>query len=341
MDGTTLQPLSQAGAGLHCWRRSNHTAGHARVVSLRHSGAPYARCTTASRNPASGLPLSPARRSRTARWHCTTHRRHRTNRRGELTKRPGHEHVMLAVSRVWERYGDDKGPQSSSIGAATSRARGAIAQYIQAAPADPGDERFVLPPGSCLRRVTSVFVDGDDYLNVIGAFLCIICAVCTIGSTCLGTPGCANAGGRAGGHPVTGGFPWRSITCSRSVFPAPSWPRSWSGRATWRTISQAAPYRRRLPLRARPDAQRGGLSRHTTPIGTVSGARSGDRQDPGADHLGLPQTADGWAYGIFSGGLSGAFAVIHRSMVAFGYGHQPGRCCAVELRPRGKFAGSK
>ena len=34
----------------------------------------------------------------------------------------------------------------------------------------------------------------------------------------------------------------------------------------------------------------------------------------------FPKTADGWAYGIFSGGLSGLFAIVPQIlMVAFGY----------------------
>jgi len=59
-----------------------------------------------------------------------------------------------------------------------------------------------------------------------------------------------------------------------------------------------------------------------TPLGAVNGAhaQAGATGGPALTTFVFPQTADGWAYGIFSGGLSGAFAVIPQIlMVAFGY----------------------
>jgi len=113
--------------------------------------------------------------------------------------------MLPLFERVWNRYGNDQQiaviiDRRGNIWGASRH--GAITQYIsRRPPSDPGDERVVLPPWIVqLRRVTSVFIDGDGFLNVIGAFLCIICGVlCSRQRAGLGAVGGADAGSCAGG----------------------------------------------------------------------------------------------------------------------------------------------
>lgn len=255
-------------------------------------------------------------------------------RYGELTKNDlVYDHVMLPLfRRVWERYGDDKETaviidrRGNIWGASRS---GAITQYIsRRPPADPGDERFVLPPWIVqLRRVTSVFVDGDGFLNIIGAFLCIICAVCTIGSALAWVLlAVLTLAAALAAYPVTGGFPMAiyyvlsvCISCAElAAFMV--WESDLANKYLKPLMAVDVGYHfvRGLTLSA------AGLSAiAATPIGAVSGAHdqaTAAGRMPALTTFVFPQTADGWAYGIFSGGLSGAFAVIPQIlMVAFGY----------------------
>ncbi len=255
-------------------------------------------------------------------------------RYAELTKNDlVYEHVMLPLfRRVWDRYGDDKETaviidrRGNIWGASRS---GAITQYISRRPPnDPGDERFVLPPWIVqLRRVTSVFNDGDPFLNNIGAFLCIICAVCTIGSTIAWVLlAVLTLAAALAAYPITGGFPMAiyyvlsvCISCAElAAFMV--WESDLANKYLKPLMAVDVGYHfvRGLVLSA------AGLSAITaTPIGAVSGAHAEATATgtlPALTTLVFPKTADGWAYGIFSGGLSGLFAIVPQIlMVAFGY----------------------
>ena len=254
-------------------------------------------------------------------------------RYADLTKNElVYEHVMLPLfQRVWDRYGNDQEiaviiDRRGNIWGASRH--GAITQYIsRRPPSDPGDERVVLPPWIVqLRRVTSVFVDGDGFLNVVGAFLCIICGICVAGSTIAWVLlAVLTLAAALAAYPVTGGWPMAiyyvlsfCISCTElAAFLV--WESDLANKYLKPLMAIDVGYHfvRGLTLSVI------GLSAiAATPLGAVSGAhaQAGATGVPALTTFVFPQTPDGWAYGIFSGGLSGAFAVIPQIlMVAFGY----------------------